>query len=80
MTGYLRTLRGRLLSSEKLSEVFTLCVFTLKPLPCLLSLFGRLNASSGPFSGCVRVSVSLSVNSPALILSKNSGVFLAKIG
>ena len=29
-SGYLRNLRGRLLSSEKFSEVFTLWVFTLK--------------------------------------------------
>ena len=35
ISGYLRNLRGRLLSSEtfKFSEVFTLCVFTLKPFP-----------------------------------------------
>ena len=31
ISGYLRNLRGRLLSSEKFSEVFTLWVFTLKP-------------------------------------------------
>ena len=31
--GYLRNLRGRLLSSEKFSEVFTLWIFTLKPFP-----------------------------------------------
>ena len=33
ISGYLRNLRGRLLSSEKFSEVFTLWVFTLKPFP-----------------------------------------------
>ena len=33
ISGYLRNLRGRLLSSEKFSEVFTLSVFTLKPFP-----------------------------------------------
>ena len=33
MSGYLRNLRGRLLSSEKFSEVFALWVFTLKPFP-----------------------------------------------
>ena len=34
-----------------------------------------------PFSNFFElISPSLSVNSPALILSKNSGVFLAKIG
>ena len=32
-SGYLRNLRGRLLSSEKLSEVFTLWVLTLTPFP-----------------------------------------------
>ena len=31
ISGYLQNLRGRLLSSEKFSEVFTLWVFTLKP-------------------------------------------------
>ena len=31
ISGYLRNLRGRLLSSEKFSEVFALWVFTLKP-------------------------------------------------
>ena len=31
ISGYLRDLRGRLLSSEKFSEVFTLWVSTLKP-------------------------------------------------
>ena len=31
--GYLRNLRGRLLSSEKFSQVFTLWVFALKPFP-----------------------------------------------
>ena len=36
ISGYLRNLRGRLLSSEKFSEVFTLGVFTLKPFPGLL--------------------------------------------
>ena len=30
---YLRNLRGRLLSYEKFSEVFTLWVFALKPFP-----------------------------------------------
>ena len=35
ISGYLRNLRGRLLSSEKFSEVFTLWVFTLKPFPGL---------------------------------------------
>ena len=33
MSGYLRNLRGRLLSSEKFSEVFALWVFTLEPFP-----------------------------------------------
>ena len=33
IAGYLRNLRGRLLSSEKFSEVFTLWVFTLKSFP-----------------------------------------------
>ena len=33
ISGYLRNLRGRLLSSGKISEVFTLWVFTLKPFP-----------------------------------------------
>ena len=33
ISGYLRNLRGRLLSSEKFSEVCTLWVFTLKPFP-----------------------------------------------
>ena len=33
ISGYLRNLRGRLLSSERVSEVFTLWVFTLKPFP-----------------------------------------------
>ena len=33
ISGYLRNLRGRLLSSEKFSEVFTLWVFTLEPFP-----------------------------------------------
>ena len=33
ISGYLRNLRGRLLSSEKFSEVFTPWVFTLKPFP-----------------------------------------------
>ena len=33
ISGYLRNLRGRLLSSEKVLEVFTLWVFTLKPFP-----------------------------------------------
>ena len=33
ISGYLRNLRGRLHSSEKVSEVFTLWVFTLKPFP-----------------------------------------------
>ena len=33
MSGYLRNLRGRLLSSEKFSEVFALWFFTLKPFP-----------------------------------------------
>ena len=33
VSGYLRNLRGRLLSSERFSEVFTLWVFTLKPFP-----------------------------------------------
>ena len=33
ISGYLRNLRGRLLSSEKFSEVFALWVFTLKPFP-----------------------------------------------
>ena len=33
ISGYLRNLRGRLFSSEKFSEVFTLWVFTLKPFP-----------------------------------------------
>ena len=33
ISGYLRNLRGRLLSSERFSEVFTLWVFTLKPFP-----------------------------------------------
>ena len=33
ISGYLRNLRRRLLSSEKFSEVFTLWVFTLKPFP-----------------------------------------------
>ena len=37
ISGYLRNLRGRLLSSEKFSEVFTLWVFTLKPFPALRS-------------------------------------------
>ena len=32
-SGYLRNLRGRLLSSEKFSEVFALWVLTLKPFP-----------------------------------------------
>ena len=36
ISGYLRNLRGRLLSSEKFSEVFTLWVFTLKPFPVLI--------------------------------------------
>ena len=35
-SGYLRNLRGRLLSSEKFSDVFTLWVFTLKPFPFFL--------------------------------------------
>ena len=33
ISGYLRNRRGRLLSSEKFSEVFTPWVFTLKPFP-----------------------------------------------
>ena len=33
ISGYLRNLRGRLLSSERFSEVFTLWVFTLEPFP-----------------------------------------------
>ena len=33
ISGYLRNLRERLLSSEKFPEVFTLWVFTLKPFP-----------------------------------------------
>ena len=33
ISGYLQNLRGRLLSSEKFSEVFALWVFTLKPFP-----------------------------------------------
>ena len=33
ISGYLRNLRGRLLSSEKFLEVFTLWVFTLQPFP-----------------------------------------------
>ena len=35
ISGYLRNLRGRLLSSEKFSEVFALWIFTLrlKPFP-----------------------------------------------
>ena len=33
ISGCLRNLRGRLLSSEKFSEVFALWVFTLKPFP-----------------------------------------------
>ena len=31
ISGYLRNLRGRLLSSERFLEVFTLWVFTLEP-------------------------------------------------
>ena len=42
ISGYLRNLRGRLLSSEKVSEVFTHWVFTLKPFPVLMGLFRRL--------------------------------------
>ena len=33
ISGYLRNIRGRLLSSERFLEVFTLWVFTLKPFP-----------------------------------------------
>ena len=33
ISGYLRNLRGRLLSSERFSEVFILSVFTLEPFP-----------------------------------------------
>ena len=35
ISGNLRILRGRLLSSEKFSEFFTLWVFTLKPFPAI---------------------------------------------
>ena len=35
MSGYLRNLRERLLSSEMFSEVFAPWVFTLKPFPDL---------------------------------------------
>ena len=45
ISGYLRTLRGRLLSSEKFSEVFALWVFTLKPFRaqfCPMALVGEL--------------------------------------
>ena len=38
---YLRNLRGRLLSSEKFSEVFTLWVFTLKPFLLNSAHFGK---------------------------------------
>ena len=41
ISGYLRNLRGRLLSSEKFSEVFTLWVFTLKPFPAVLRSSAR---------------------------------------
>ena len=33
MSGYLRSLRGRLLSYERFSEVFALWVFALEPFP-----------------------------------------------
>ena len=39
ISGYLRNLRGRLLSSEKFSEVFTLWVFALKPFPVVPHTF-----------------------------------------
>ena len=47
ISGYFRNPRGRLLSSEKFSEVFALWVFTLKPFPG-----GRLSGHlSGGLSG-----------------------------
>ena len=41
-SGYLRNPRRRLLSSEQFSEVSTLLVFTLKPVPANLSVSGHL--------------------------------------
>ena len=49
ISGYLRNLRGRSLSSEKFSEVFTLWVFTLKPFP--ENLFRGFEGLMEPFWG-----------------------------
>ena len=51
ISGYLRNLRGRLLSSEKFSEVFTLWVFTLKPFP---KIFTVMFYRSGSVGECLR--------------------------
>ena len=56
ISGYLRNLRGRLLSSEKFSEVFALWVFTLKPfseddpIRCFVCLRDQLLRPTKPLS------------------------------
>ena len=52
ISGYLRNLRGRLLSSEKFSEVFTLWVFTLKPFP-VREGESLMKVGQGPLFGCI---------------------------